>query len=158
MNKEGMKMCAYKSEKPAKQRLEEWLLLITKDTSCSNKTEECLCQDQDAFTLIRLQHRWLASRRVCALKRGVCQQGYGTSRVIPFPASPTGKHTVAVKIWILQIRKKTTSISLHIRYMEAEVSQVLKQRTSVKQPLTPKGYKTSVYKVVCCHQKEPEAW
>lgn len=77
--------------------------------------------------------------------------------VIPFPVSPTGKHTVAIKIRILQIRKKTTSISLHIRFMGAEVSQVLKQRTSVKQPLTPKGYKTSVYKVVCCHQKEPEA-
>ena len=54
-------------------------------------------------------------------------------------------------------KEKTTSISLHLRFMEAEVSQILKQMTSVKELLTPKGYKMPIYKVVCCHQKEPEA-
>jgi len=54
-------------------------------------------------------------------------------------------------------QEKTTSISLHFRFMEAEVSQILKQRPSVKQLLTPKGYKISAYKEGCCHQKEPKA-
>lgn len=82
--------------KSAKQEL-KWLWLITKGTSCRNKTEECLCQGQDAFTLIRLQHRCLTSKTACASKTsmpaGLCHITY----VIPFPVTPTGKHTVALK-------------------------------------------------------------
>lgn len=116
-----------------------------------------MCQGQDAFTLIRLQHRCLTSKTACASKRrvptGLCHITY----VIPFPVSPTGKQTVALKRWIFQIRKKTSSSSLHWRFMEAEESQILEQRTSKKQLLTPRGYKISICEVVCYHQQEPGA-
>lgn len=54
-------------------------------------------------------------------------------------------------------QEKTTSLSPHLRFMEAEVIWILMQRMSVEQLLTPKGYKICVYKAVCCHQKEPKA-
>lgn len=121
--------------------------MITKGT-CRNKTEECLCQGQDAFTLIRLQHKCLTSKKACASKWRMATSLCHITYVIPFPVSPTGKHTVALKRWLFQIRKKPSSINLPQRSMGAEVSHILKQRTSKKTHLTPRGYKISVCEIV----------
>lgn len=40
--------------------------------------------------------------------------------------------------------KEKNEQHIHRRFMEAEVRQILKQRTSKKQLLTPRGYKISV--------------
>lgn len=54
-------------------------------------------------------------------------------------------------------KKQTSSINIHLRFREAEVSQSLMQRHALKQLLTPKVSESSTYELSCCHYRDIRA-
>lgn len=150
MNKVGMKTCI-------NQRNEiKWLWLITKGTSCKNKTGLFVSRPGSLYSD-------KTPAQMPDLQNSLCFKEESANRIMSHhichstSCQPNRKTDCSFKDMDIPNKEKTSSISLHWRFMEAEVHQILEQRTSKQQLLTPRGYKISTCEVVCYHQQEPGA-